>query len=166
MPYPPLPSGYDRLPFDYRKFIEAEAVPIVRPSSGKTEVVKINGLHGDHDLEWSGAPDGAELSLPFHVAAPGTYQLMVLIARQTNGGLGRFFIDGRPVSANISFYEDGYDMQHRNSAEHGDLDVGRSQADTPLHRLKPTEAKEGRRFALDGFIVQPARRGEPGYLAR
>jgi len=60
-------------------------------------------------LEWSGASDGAELTLPFMSPHRGPTD-DVLIARQSNGGLGRFFIDSKPVSQTISFYEDGYDM--------------------------------------------------------
>ncbi len=53
--YPSLPPGPDRLPFDYRNFVDAPKLKIEPPASGKTEVVKQLGLHGDADLEWTGA---------------------------------------------------------------------------------------------------------------
>jgi len=155
--YHPIVPGYDRLPFDYRKFVEAESLPYSNPGSGKVEVVKVNGLHGNHDLEWTGGRTGAELSLPFSVDQAGTYQVMVLVAKQSSGGIGRFFIDGKPVSDKYSFYEDGYDMHFEIPLEMRQLTAGK-------HRLtlrcqgKDSGTQGGPWFGIDGFIVQPLRK--------
>jgi len=93
----PWPAGPERLPFDYRTFIEAEDLKIPPPDSGKIEVVKENGLHGDKDLEWTGANVGSELNLPFEVKKTGRYQIMALVATDETGGVGKFLLDGQRI---------------------------------------------------------------------
>jgi hypothetical protein len=154
-----LPIGPERLPFDYRNFIEAENLKSEPPDSGKVEVVKANGLHGDADLEWTRADVGSELSLPFSVPKKGRYQLMILTAKSSDGGTGEWLIDGKPMSGKVSFYLPDYMMHQEKTLEISELDAGK-------HKLTlrclgaPSEADEGRRFAIDGFIVQPMRPGE------
>jgi hypothetical protein len=155
-PYPPLPAGPDRLPFDYRRFIEAESLKIQPPASGKTVVVKELGLHGDHDLEWSEGREGDTLNLPFDVPRDGIYQIMVLTARDENGGLGRFLIDGVPKTERVSFYNSEYMMHMQVPLEMGELTAGHHVLSLKCLG-KQEQALEGRWFAIDGFIVQPLR---------
>ena len=155
-PYPPLPSGYDRLPFDYRRFVDAEKLPVASPDSGKIEVVHVNGLHGDADLEWTGAKDRSELSLPFHVDRTGQFQIMVLIARRPKGAIGRFYIDGKSVSDKITFYSPGDDGLIEIPFEQCLIEAGDHKLTLRCLGSAP-EADPGRWFGLDGFIVQPQR---------
>ncbi len=156
-PYPPLPSGYDRLPFDYRKFIDASKLAVGRPASGALKVVKKNGLRGDADLEWFAARRGDELRLPFHVESSGQFQILVLVARDIKGGLGRFFVDGKPVSEKVSFYEDGYESIVEVPCEMGPLTAGDHYLALRCLGV-PAEAQKGPWFAINGFIVQPLRK--------
>ncbi len=156
-PYPDMPAGPDRLPFDYRNFIEAETLKMAPPDSGKTAVVKANGLHGNADLEWTGADTGAELNFPFTVPSKGQYQIMVLVAKGSDGGIGRFLLDGNVLSDPISFYNPDYEMTQEIALEMRALEAGKHTL--TLRCLgKPKEADDGRRFAIDGFIVQPLRK--------
>lgn len=152
-PYPPLPAGMDRLPFDYRLFTEGESVKFVPPTSGTTEIGKVPGLHGNAQLEWKDMKDGADLTLPFEVEKAGSYQLMVLATHRWDGALGQFLVDGKPVSRDLSFFNPGYTMHREIPFEIQSLKKG-------LHTLtlrckgKP-EGANGRWFGLDGFIVHP-----------
>jgi len=154
--YSPLPSAYDRLPFDYRNFVEAETSAYEPPDSGQTKVNKINGLHGDAELEWSGASVGSKLSIRFSVPAEGTYQLMVLTSQENNGGVGKFLIDGKPVSTKVSFYSDGFTMHVEVPLEMGELPAGKHTL-TLQCLEKEAKADGGNWFGLDGFIVQASR---------
>jgi len=156
-PYPAMPNGPDRLPFDYRRFIEAETLKIPPPDSGKTEVVKENGLRGDAELEWTNADVGAELNLPFTTPEKGQYQIMVLITKRSDGGIGRFLIDGQAPSSPVSFFN-SEEQQHQEIAlELRSLEAGKHTL--TLRCLgKPADADDGRRFSIDGFIVQPLRK--------
>lgn len=154
--FPPLPEGPDRLPFDYRRFIEAESLKIADPPSGQVKVVKIPGLHGDAHVEWSDPQIGDDLELPFHVDKPGRYQMMVLTARQPNGGLGRFLIDGKPLTEKVSFCHSEFEMHVEVPLEMLELEAGNHKLS--LRCLgKPEAADDGRWFAIDGFILQPLR---------
>jgi hypothetical protein len=155
-PYPPLPCGYDRMPFDYRNFIEAETTPNVTSTGGSVRVNKINGLHGDAELEWSDAATGNELNFPFSVPKSGQHQLMVLVSKQNTGGRGQFLIDGKPVSAKISFYHPGFAMHQEIPLEMGELTAGHHTL-TLRCLPKAPEAEEGNWFGIDGFILQPLR---------
>ncbi|MDR3688901.1 MAG: DUF2961 domain-containing protein [Fimbriimonas sp.] len=155
-PFPPIPAGPDRMPFDYRHFVDAEDLKIAPPATGKTAVVKINGLHHDKQLEWSGAQDGSELVLPFTVPSTGTYQVMVLVTKRWDGALGRFYIDDKAYGERISFFNPDFTPLQEIALELGSLEAG-------PHTLrlkcvgKPAEAEPGRWFGVDGFIVQPLR---------
>jgi hypothetical protein len=155
-PYAPLPAGPDRLPFDYRRFIEAETLKIPDPPSGLVKIVRIPGLHGDAHVEWSGPQVGDDLDLPFDISVPGRYQLMVLTARRADGGLGRFLIDGRPLTDKVSFYDQDFTMHDEVPLEMTELQAGRHTLS--LRCLgRPEKADAGHWFAIDGFIVQPLR---------
>jgi hypothetical protein len=151
-PFPPLPAGADRLPFDYRRFTEAEALtPEV--SAGRTEIAKVPGLHGGAQLEWNDMPDGAELRLPFRVERDGTYQLMALTTHRWNGVVAQFLVDGEPVGGEISFYSPGYETHHETPFPIQTLRAGPHTLTLRCVR-KPAEAN-GRWLAIDGFIVHP-----------
>lgn len=155
-PYPPLPSGYDRLPFDYRGFIDAETAPY-SIDSGVTDVVHLNGTLSDRILEWHGAKKGGELSVGFQVERAGQYQVMVLIARQDKGALGQFLIDGRPCGDPVSFYEDGDDVDIEAPLEVRALSAGKHTLTLRCQGSAPG-AKPGSWFAIDGFVVQALRK--------
>lgn len=156
-PYPPLPDGYDRLPFDYRRFVEAETLKMSPPASGKTEVYKTNGIHGDAELDWTGAQVGSDLDFPFDVPTRDRYQVMVLTSHRQDGGLGRFLIDGKPVGDPTSFYSADFDPLHEIALEMTDLAAGRHLLS--LRCLgKPPESDPGYWFGIDGFVVQPIRK--------
>jgi len=155
-PYPPMPSGPDRMPFDYRRFIEAENLKITPPTTGNTMVDKINGLHGDAQLEWSGPQDGTDLNLPFQIPSKGVYQIMVLVSKRNDGGNGRFFIDDKPYTDRISFYSPDFQTLQEVALEMGTLEQGPHMLRLRCIGKQP-DADEGRWFAIDGFIVQPLR---------
>ncbi|MGV3614038.1 MAG: DUF2961 domain-containing protein [Fimbriimonas sp.] len=156
-PYPPLPKGPDRLPFDYRRMIEAESLKIEAPTSGKTEIAKVPGLRGGAQLEWHGMEDGAELKLPFQVDADGTYQIMVLATHRWDGALAQFLVDGRPIGGHIPFFNPGYTTHRETPFALQTLKAG-SHTLTIRCVGKPAEAN-GRWFGIDGFIVHPIKKG-------
>jgi len=149
-PYPALPAGPDRLPFDYRRMVEIEGMRYEKPHSGEIAKVEVPGLRGGGHLEWSGMEDGAELRLPFRVEADGSVQLMLLAARRWDGGRARFYVDGAPIGDEVSFRSGEYEM-HR-------------EIPLPIQALKAGDhvltvrATSGKWFGLDGLIVQPLRK--------
>lgn len=151
-PYPPLPPGPDRLPLDYRRFVEAESLSVPKPTSGATAIVKVPGLHGGAQLEWSSPEEGAELTLPFRVDAGGMQQILVLVTKRWDGGQGRFLLDGVPLGDEVSFLSGDY-------ATHQEIAL-------PFTNLTPGEHKLTLRsvggparpwFGIDGLLVQPMR---------
>jgi hypothetical protein len=156
-PYPPMPPGPDRLSFDYRNFVDTDKLKFTPPDSGKAVVVKENGLHDDAELEWTGAQDGAELNLPFSVPSDGQYQIMVLISRTSDGAIGRFLLDGKVLSDPVSFFNPEGDKLHELALEFRRLSAGKHTL--TLRCLSVASgADEGKRFAVNGFIVQPLRK--------
>lgn len=151
-PYPPLPPGPDRLPFDYRNFIEATSLKLAPPTSGQVAVDKEYGLHGDAQLVWTGASDGGELTFPFTVPTNGKYQLMILASSDEDGATGEFLIDGRNVGQPVNFATGYDDSQHEIALEFRDLEAG-----SHTLTLRCLGAEGRKRFAIQGFIVQPLR---------
>ncbi|RYG49405.1 DUF2961 domain-containing protein [bacterium] len=153
-PFAPLPGGMDRLPFDYRTLIEAEALPFEKPSSGHTDIVKVNGLHGGAHLEWASPEPGAELHLPFEVAKDGQYQLMVLATKRWDGALAEFLVDGIPVG-DASLYSQSYDMHREIPFVIQSLKAGKHRLTI---RCKGKAPQAGNVWlGIDGFIVQGMR---------
>ncbi|RYG27551.1 DUF2961 domain-containing protein, partial [bacterium] len=153
-PYAPLPSGMDRLPFDYRRFLEAETLPFQKPTSGATQVVKVPGLHGGSHLEWASPDPGAELSFPFEVDRDGLYQLMILITRRWDGGRAEILVDGQRVGE-TSFYSQGYEMHREVPLPLQTLKKGQHQ--WTLRSLGKDPRTDNVWFGLDGFVVQGSR---------
>ncbi len=154
-PFPTLPLGPDRLPFDYRHFVDAEKLSIESPRSGKTTIVKINGLRSDAQLEWSKAEDNSELSLPFTVPTNGIYQVMALVSKRNDGGEGKFFVDDQPLDR-VSFYDPDFRTLQEVALPMTHLSAGAHKLKLVCLGKKP-EADPGSWFAIDGFIVQPMR---------
>lgn len=148
-PYPPLPSGMDRLPFDYRKLIEVESLALAQPTSGTTEIQSIPGLHGDRQLEWSNAEPAGELKLPFTLEKAGPNQLMILGTHRWDGGTLQAFIDGIPLGNPISFLSGEYLMNREMPLPLLTLHAGR-------HVLSLRCVSAGW-FGLDAFVVQGLR---------
>ena len=153
-PHPPLPSGYDRLVFDYRHFVDTDKLKIAAPPSGHEELVKMNGLHGSGEIEWSNGQVGDTLNLPFSVPKAGRYQVVVLISKRSDGGLGRFQIDGQNESDKLSFFDGEGVLDWEAPLYISNLSAGSHQLSLQCLGKAP-EADHGRWFAIDGFIVQP-----------
>lgn len=151
-PYPPLPPGYERLPFDYRRFVDAVKLPHTLAGAGSVSPVHWNGLHGDAELEWTGAEPGGELSLPLMVPKDGQYEIVLLIARRPSGGQGRFFLDGKPLGDPVSFYSEGDDGPIEVPTEQRTISAG-------THRLtlRCTGVSPGRWLGVNGYLAQPSR---------
>jgi len=155
-PYPSMPEGMDRLAFDYRLFESAAKMSLDPPKSGKVDIIKQNGLRSNSDVNWTGARDGADLNIPFSVKSDGQYQIMVLITKSSDGGLAQFLLDGKKISDPVSFYGDDEKM-HEAPLEFRNLSVG-THVLTLRCLGRPAGAEDGRRFAIDGMIVQPLRK--------
>ncbi|AIE86166.1 glycoside hydrolase family 172 protein [Fimbriimonas ginsengisoli] len=155
-PFPPMPSGPDRLPFDYRNFVEMESLAgQVTTSTGKVETAKVNGLRGNAELEWLAPQDGEELRVPFTVKQAGLNQLYVLGTFRWDGGLAEFLVDGQRIGK-ASFYSAGYDMHREITFPFWPLSAGAHVLTVRCVGKDP--ASQGRWFGLDGMIVQPLRR--------
>lgn len=155
-PFPKLPAGMDRLPFDYRTIIEGESLK-VSPTSGKIEVAKVGGLNGGAQLEWSEMADGAELNLPFKVSRETRYQVMVLYTSRWDGNLAQFLIDGEPIGGRVSFYSEGFSTHHELPFEFRKLKAGEHVLTLRNLGKAPENQGDKRWFSVDGFIVQPLR---------
>lgn len=155
-PYPPMPNGPDRLAFDYRNFVDTDTLVVPPPTSGKAVVVKENGLHHDAELEWTHAEDGGEWTFPFSVPKTGRYQIMVLISRTSDGAIGQFYLDGKKLSDPVSFNNPDGDKLHEVALEFRTIDAGKHALSLKCLAAAPG-ADPGKRFAVNGFIVQPLR---------
>jgi hypothetical protein len=149
-PLPALPPGPDRLPFDYRRFVEAEDLAAkVTVTGGAVETGKVPGLRGGAQLEWKEPAPGSELRIPFRVEKGGANQLYLLTTHRWDGGRARFLIDGEAIGDEASFLNPGYEM-HRELT----FPIQRLAAGDHMLTVKWVS---GRWFGLDGFIVQPLR---------
>jgi len=153
-PYPPLPPAAERLPFDYRRFVEAEALAKqVTPSKGEIAAVKANGLHGGAELDWTGASEGATLTLPFSVDHDGDYQLMVLATFREDGGTARFLIDGKPIGDPKSFFSDGFSPSNELTFPIRRLSQGPHTLS--LRSVAKDPKSKGGWFGIDGLLAHP-----------
>lgn len=145
-PYPPLPGGYDRLPFDFRKMIQGESlVGAARHEGGELKAVKANGLSKDAELEWTTQP-GNSLSLPFEVPADGSYEVLLVTTNRWDSGVYDVYLDEDKVLPNQDFHaEDNLTYQQTS------LDFRRLRKGT--HTLRFVALSRPGWFGLDGFVL-------------
>ncbi len=149
LPYPPLPSGMDRLPFDYRRLVEIETLSLSNPSSGTITTESVPGLHGGKLVEWANAQPLGELKIPFTVDKAGINQLVLLTTHRWDGGQVQLLIDGSPRGDTYSFRDGGCVMNQEWALPLSTLTAG-------AHTLTLRCVSPGW-FGLDGLLVQPKR---------
>jgi hypothetical protein len=150
-PYPPLPKGHARLPFDFRQMLQTETmVSDAKATVGTVQAVKVSGLHRGGQLEWAQSTPGAELTIPFDVPADGNYQILLLATRRWDGAQVSVSVDEQGLG-DADFYSPTYDMHQEVPLPYTKLTKGR-------HRLRLRNTGKDARSAggwigLDGFVV-------------
>ncbi len=152
-PFPPIPPGYQRLVYDYRKMIEGEdLIDKAEVSDGNLRAQALGGYSKGAQLFWTPMKEGQVLTVPFEVKEKGTYDFLLALTQSWDYGIYILELDGQPIGG-------PFDLYHPTVKPIDRFIVGKELEPGP-HRL--TFRNGGRHpqsrgyfFGMDGFLVLP-----------
>lgn len=150
-PFPEMPVGYDRLPFDPSAVIEAEGqAEKVEASAGQLEVQPLPGRSGGHQLFWKPAEADQTLTVPFEIEEAGEYELLLLLTKSWDYGIYEIHLDGQAVSEPIDFYAEAI-TERLQRIPARELAAGRHEL-TFINKGKIGQS-EGHFLGIDGLLL-------------
>lgn len=104
-PFPALPSGYQRLYYDYSKTIEGESlIPGATATSGGIQRQDIGTASGGAHLFWTPTTEGQTLTVPFDLREAGKYEPLILLTTSWDYGIYQICLDGAPLGEPADLY--------------------------------------------------------------
>lgn len=152
-PFPPMPVGYARLPFDYRNMVLGPSLmPAAKASAGSIERQELYGEVGGAQLWWRPTTPGERLTLPLRVSKAGDYDILFLCTYAPDYGTYQFELDGKPLGDPVDFYGPDIDEHERvfpagflSAGEHVLRVLGKGKDDRSTGYL----------FGLNGYLLTP-----------
>jgi hypothetical protein len=135
-----------------------------RPSAGALQIEQFGAFEGptfsgSAYVAWGGATPGAELTLPFHLARAGAYDVLLWLGRAADGVVAEVLLDGQRLGA-VSFFEAGVTSPVK---AHGPEPLGAVHLEEGAHRLQlrvtgtdPRTSVADRFAYVDAFTLRAA----------
>jgi hypothetical protein len=150
-PFPPMPVGYERLNYDYRKMIEGENLTrFSKASDGSVVNQPMAGWSGNAHIWWRPLSADQSLTLPMEVKEAGSYDILFLLTRAPEYGIYQVEINGRSVLGPIDLYSDTQIVQEYLISDQK-LEAGTYNLVVKNRGRNPLSS--GYHFGLDGYLL-------------
>jgi len=154
--FKPLPSGPERLYYDWSKMIEAESLKEkIRVTSGSIDIWGGSHISNHGYVHWGADKAGDTLELPFNVEKAGSYKLVMVLLRLPYYGVFETQLDGEVLGRHLDLYHP--DMSTREFALPAkELKAGEHVL--TLRNVFKNPKSNGRYLGLDAVLLVPVKK--------
>ena len=146
-PFPPLPVGYARLPYDYSKLIKGES--LLSGAKASEGAVSRQEIASGAQLWWRPSKPDQQLTVEFVVPETGNYELLLLLTQSWDYGTYQAELDGKPLGKPINLYNQTTTVREHLFAPTA-LEAGKHVLTFKNHGKDA--ASKGYFFGLDGLL--------------